>query len=613
MNYLDMNAAPANPSKGAQTPQLTNTEKRVVKMVMDLFYRGKRARADRDNKWDEYRKFYKGEQWLMKRPSYKASPNINIVRATIQTILPILTDTSPGFDVGPREPTDYEFADRLSAAIQVWWERSGMNHTMVEVLMDALMYDAGILKVVWDEDSEEGLGDVRCSVVDPRDIYIPEDAEDFDTKCPWVIERIVMTVGELKRRFPDKAKFIEATGIESDGKDTDTPNTEVMLVSPIDKKSPMGADTESPTSHTLSDDTEVEIYECWLDDHSVEEYMLETEDGVQEPGFKKRYPNGRVVTVVPAKRLLLQDKPSPYRDGRKPYVRFVDTLIPRSFWGEGEVEPLMEIQKLINKNMAVLIDWMNMMTNPVWIVDNESGVDPRRLTNQIGAIITKNKGTEVRREQAPSMPPQMFELYQSFRSLADTFSGVHDVTQGRKPAGVTAAEAINELQEAAQTRIRLKERNLQVSLVRLGYLVVSRILQFYNEPRMVKITGMDPTAKPEFLEFYVNGDGEAQDYSITQREWVFDEATNSYAPTEWQDINNTSKGSFDISVKAGTSLPFMKARRTDLAMQLFKMNVIDEKELLKTLDWPDAEQVLRRKEEAAQEEQAAQPPQGAPA
>lgn len=613
MAYREMNEGVSPQDKTGTDPHHTSAEKKDVKMVLDLYATGKKVREEHDTKWDTYKKFYKGDQWLQKRPSYKSNPNINIIRSTLQTVLPILTDTSPGFDVGAREPSDYKFSDVLSKAIKTWWERSGMDHTIVEVIMDALMYDAGILKCVWDSEAEEGLGDIRCMAIDPKCIYVPRDAEDFDTKCAWVIQKLYMSVGELKRRFPDKAEYIDAaSGTNSEQSIEDKGGSgEIVVVSPTDKKSPMLDETKDPSGGDI-DSKQLEVLECWLDDYSVEEYELEKDDGKVEKGFKRKYPTGKVVTVLADKRLLLQAKQNPYKDGRKPFVRFIDTIIPRSFWGEGEIEPLIEIQKLINKNMSVLIDWMNMMTNPVWIIDNESGVDPRRLTNQIGAIITKNKGSEVKREQAPSMPPQMFELYQSFRALADTISGVHDVTQGRNPGGVTAAEAINELQEAAQTRIRLKERNLQVSLTQLGYLVVSRVLQYYNEPRVIKISGESEI--PDYMEFYVEEDQDGM-YSMSKRDWKFDPTTKTYFRREWEQPENPSKGTFDIVVKSGTSLPFQKSRMDQLARMMYKDGLIDQEEVLATMDWPRSEEVMRRMKEEKESEmkaqQAQQPPPGA--
>jgi hypothetical protein len=51
-------------------------------------------------------------------------------------------------------------------------------------------------------------------------------------------------------------------------------------------------------------------------------------------------------------------------------------------------------------------------------------------------------------------------MLQSFQQMTDTVSGIHDITQGRNPSGVTASRAIAQLQEASQQVIRVKEREV---------------------------------------------------------------------------------------------------------------------------------------------------------
>jgi hypothetical protein len=195
-------------------------------------------------------------------------------------------------------------------------------------------------------------------------------------------------------------------------------------------------------------------------------------------------------------------------------------------------------------------------------------------------------------------------------SLADQQSGVHDVTAGRKPTGVTAAAAIQELQDAAQTRIRLKERNLQAALVQMGNMIVSRMLQFYTSPRVVRITGAQ--GWPEFYEVYFSRT-EYGNYKANRKTYEFAPATRQYnAVGDWSEVGE-SKGEFDIEVQAGTSLPFMKQRRSQLAMNLYSASppAIDQEALLKTVDFPDYQEVMRRMQGQQANTQAQQGQQGA--
>lgn len=583
----------------------SNYDNKEYNSVMSLFEKAKVARAKHDCNWQKWRDFYDGKQWGdSKRPSYKSSPNLNIVRSTVETVLPIMTDTSPGFDIVPQEPNDFAFADILSKTQQSWWSRHGMDHKIVEVIKEALITDVGILKVVWDDSYNMGLGDCVVTLVDINNIYVDPNAEDFDRKCNYVIERQYKSVNELKRLFPDMADKIQSSGGTGDtSKSGNVNTTEITLVSPVDKK---GSYNNAPSSSD-NNNGDIEVFECWIKDDTLEDEQKE--DGTVIKKYK--YPRGKLVTIIPGQKLVLQSVENPYMDGKWPYTRVVDNINSRSFYGTGEVEPLSEIQKLINKTSSVIFDYLNTMTNPVWIIDTQSGVDPDLLTNQVGLIISKQQGTEVRRESPPPLPPQVFELYSLLQSLADQQSGINDVTQGRKPTGITAAEALQTMQEAAQTRVRLKERNLQTSLAKLGSLVISRFLQYYTEPRMVRLVGEDYKGKyPKYIEWYINTDDTGNNSYISRSHIVTDTQNGPViSVSDWSTvpISSVSSDNFDILVVGGTSLPFLKQKRGDLALKLFNSQVIDREELLKALDWPRREEITRRMEQAAQQ-QAQQAP-----
>lgn len=564
-------------------------EQREAEMVLRLYERGKKSREQFDKDWTKFKDFYEGRQWDQRRPSYKASPVANICRQTVQTILPILTDAQPGFNIGAKEPSDYDFADFFSEIVPTWWQRGDMNLKLLDPLMDEMIYGIGYAKVVWDPEAEEGAGDVVVGVVDPTMLYFPEGAKSFEDGCPWVIQEIWKPLGEIKRKFPDRAELIQASGKQPNDNTVPYNTGDAILSSPIDRKAPENA---RPIDAGGSSDSEmVCILEAWMDDYSIEEY--EAEDG--ERKTKLKYPAGKVVKVLKEQKVLLESVANPRKDGRKPFVRFIDTVKARSFVGEGEIGPLMETNKLINKSLAHIVDSMNMTSNPVWVTDTNSGVLPQDITNQIGLVITKNPGTDVHREPGLNIPPFVLDFYNMMMSLASMDSGIHDVTQGRKPQGITAAAAINDLQEAAQTRLRLKERNLQVALTQMGYLVVATMMQYYKEPRVVKLTGKK--GWPEYMEFYLKEDDEGKTRYV-KRKYTKSPDNNKFVAEENWTEGEPSKGLFDIEVVSGSSLPFMKEKRSQLALTLFDKQVIDKKELLEILDWPRKDEILRRDEEA---------------
>lgn len=625
-----------SPKAGPSPDRKPDDKDDLVQTIKKMHLRFKQARAQRDSKWGEYWDFYNGKQWPVKRSANRASPNVNVIRSVVQTVLPILTDTSPSFGLLARDPSDFDFADLLTEVVRKWWGKRSMNHVLVESLMDACVVDVGILKVVWNDELDDGMGDVEVTVRDPSCVYVPETAVDFDRNCPVVIDEFYLSRGRLCMKFPDyrdEIKNAPVYGQKSvdESKDSDM---RVKVVSPVDRDQP-GPDNKEANTGLLKANDELRVWEVWLDDDTVIEEEEIDQDGDSQTVLKKKYPHGRVITMLPDANCVVQDIENPYRDGDKPFVRLVDTLIPRCFYGDGEVAPLMESQKLVNKVFATLMDWANLMSNPCWVVDNTSGVDPDMLTNDMGQIIVKNPNTTVQRLDAPPIPPQMFELYHTLMQLLDQQSGVHEVTQGRKPVGVTAAQAIETLQEAAQTRIRLKERNLLVSLQRLGRLIVSRMLQYYTEPRVIELTGRDDLQSrwPSYIKFYVehvveqtgedgktywapSAEGGADiSYRPMTQKIEYDEGTEQYVEEDVKE-GSPSIGQFEIEVTTGSSMPYLKEQRSQLALRMFENKAIDRQALLEVTEWPEKEQILNRireEEESAKQAQSQQaPPQQPP-
>lgn len=598
--------------KQIKNHEQSEEDRKVYEFANQLWEWSKQSRKEFDARWDEYLNFREGKQWKRRPPMYRAAPNINVIHSVCETIKPILTDTQPGFDVIPQQPEDYTFSDTLSSVQRDWWNRRGMDLTVSDLIDDALTYDAAYIKCIWNPELERNAGDSECYIPDPRNIWVNDGAIDFISGCQWVIERITKPVGQLRQMFPDKAHLIKPSGNKEPDRELmgRAMSGSVTLVSPVDRKAPSGiAKDMGFQSGGIDDYKNVEILEVWVTDDTVEEYQMTVKgkDGGEDQTVtetRRKYPNGRLITILPGCKVVLQDAESPYNDGRFPYVKYVANRKSRKFYGFGAVSPLIETQELLNKSAAVIVDYLNTMANPCWVVDANSGVDPEMLTNQIGLCVVKNPGTDVRREAAAPLPKEVFSMYQMWQQLADQISGINDVTQGRRPQGITAAEAIQTMQEAAQTRIRLMERNLQVALSRLGELVISRIMQFYSEPRVVRIAG-DDTQWASFFEFYIETSPDGL-YQMHRNDYTYDEQTKQYSPRGWKSVGRPTKGLFSVQVHGGTSLPYLRERRGELAMRLRQMQVIDDQELLESLDWPRREEIEKRMSEAKQQQAQAQ-------
>ena len=280
-----------------------------------------------------------------------------------------------------------------------------------------------------------------------------------------------MPLSEIVRKWPEKGPLVNPDPAYSDLTDEDLYNADVDR--------PIVSTTGGPVS---DDGHRAMVLECWLKDDS---YELREEMGVDEkpiivPRFL--YPRGRLIIV--ANGVVLVDDHNPYRDGEFPFVSMSGYETDDSPWDMGEVEQLEPIQRVINILESRFVDNARLMTNTVWVKSEDAGIAADKITNEEGAVYTiKNPRARFERVPPQPLPQHYFTLYQQLQRNMETITGIHDITQGRRPVGITAATAISLLQEASQARIRDKAKNMEDAIRHLGtdavtYCTVLRLSEF---------------------------------------------------------------------------------------------------------------------------------------
>jgi hypothetical protein len=186
-------------------------------------------------------------------------------------------------------------------------------------------------------------------------------------------------------------------------------------------------------------------------------------------------------------------------------------------------------------------------------------------------------------------------------------AGTHDVSNGETPGSVTAASAIEALQDAARTRIKQKQRNLDATIKDWGQQYADIILEKYSKPRVVRVTNDQGAA--EYFRFSVDqGSPEDPRKKATIRPYNRDEVGNLLPANEVQEMYITDR--FDVIVNTSSSLPFAKAKQEERALNLFDRGIIDEEEVLTTLDYPNKTAVLSRLQQRKEAEAQAAALQG---
>ena len=521
----------------------TDKEKKLCEWVYSKFKQSYVAKAPLMKKWQEYMSAYEGTYFKNEsRPDYKSNQVSNLVFSTIEAIRPIMTDNNPKFIAVPTSPEGQEFSTDVQMALDFEWEREKLATKLPAQLIPMLVYGTAVWFVQWNGKEGE-YGNINIKPIDPFNIFPDPLAENIDNS-EYIVYATYKNANQLKQMFPNKASAIEGSRINMS-----------ELVANRDE-------------NDSQEENQVLVLEMWCRDWTTMDENVKDEQVL-------KYPKGRVITCLPELGIILDDKKNPYKDGKFPFVLMKNYDVPFKFWGVGEVEQILSPQIYINELTNQIIDNAKSTANMQWIIDKNSGIGQGKLTNRPGLVIRKNPGSEVRRDTPPPMPTYVRETIDVMKADIQDISGVLDTLKGEKQTGVVAASAILALQEASQSRIRLKIKIMESNLSELANMVYSRMQQFWKLDRWVRITDIE--GNPLFRE-------------IGQR---------------------VLQNDYDLKVQAGSTMPVNKNAMMDLMIRLAQTNaedglpVVDRKAILEYLPVGDKKAITERFSElqAKQEQQ----------
>lgn len=522
-----------------------------VRKIEQAWHKARAFRSNSDKDWAAWDRYYLGHHWNKPRAPWKSKPVKNFIFSHVETIIPIMTDSAPQVSIIAFEDGDAQIAEILAQISRRVWVDQDMDLKLPAVLKNTLLYGTGFLKV-WFNPNLGPFGDVAISIVDTRHIYPSPGAQSLDD-ASYVIFAANVPLSLVISMYPEAEQAHRSgrlkTGVWDESLTVDKPvNSEMNSVS-FSNTTIQTTDGTSTTQFTHIP--------------RVGSAAMDRDDMVTLVEYWESTPEGKFVTVV-ANAIKLKGPYRPFKHDYYPFVKFDDYVITGNFWSMGEVQQLVPIQDFINERNSQLQDIIKITANPQFIADFNSGINTKALTNRPGAFLLKNQGTEARWNTPPQIPTALFDVQELDKRDFDTIGGVQDVTQGRRPVGIEAASAIVELQEAAQTRLRHKTRNMEAALRRLGLLVVGLVQQFYTEERAVRVVGSQTmAAKPVHINVPVE-DGQGG----------------------IQRLNDVSVGQYDIEIGVGSTLPVSKGRLFTQYLQMYRDGLVDQRAVLEVTGMP---------------------------
>lgn len=576
-------------------PEQSPEHQETVKMVMKLFEKAKRHKDKYSRNWLHYYKMYRGDQWDgIKMPRYRQKEIVNMIFGAVNSGLALQTDARPRITFIPTEPQDTEFADVLNQLAEFDWESDNWLETLTEVILDGYLYGIGFSQQGYDPEAMEGVGTATYASEDPFYCFPDPNASKINCKDSefFIVAKPVDTK-RLKRDYPEFADLIKSDVNDFVHSSKTALNDFKLRVQATDREMPDISQIDS-----YQDDGEMTMcIEVWLKPYDTKEIEIETgetdENGnpILAKMEQKIYPNGRKLKI--ASGLLLEDGPLEFDHQNFPFAKYINRCLPREFYGISEVEQLESPQRVFNKLVNAALEVMNYMGNPIWVVSTDSGINPHKLVNRTGLVVEKSPGSEARREPGVQLSPSALSLIDRFENYFNNVSGQSDISRGQTPGGVTAASAIEQLQDAARTQVRQKQRNLDMYLRDVGRQYADIILEKYSAPRVIRVTGEKDDVK--YFKMHIQ-----RDKATGQKRATIQDMQTNMMKTYLID------GKFDVRVNTGSSLPFTIAERENKVFALFDRGIIDPEEVLDALEYPNREEILNRLAERQQAEAAAQ-------
>lgn len=600
-----------------------DTEKRnMVKFITErLFKQAKDWKSyyagDKQAKWIDDIRFVKGIQWPALRPQEKTSVVINRIWSNIQKELPFMTDRMPKLYIDPTEPADKPIADIIKQIIETQWVERDMERKIPEGTLHAKEVGTTFYRPFWNNQLANGLGDIDCEALDPLECFPFAYTDELTSeKCEGFIWARNVALGWIKKNY-EKDGWRVKSQVDSTIPDRAKESNMASDENQVRQVSDMGAGSNYTASETNylpstgtsladSDLQRVTLIKCYLRDGTTQD-VEEVKDGKKVKSKKAVYPNGRMITLAGG--IILEDEPFAFEFF--PYVEQRNYIQPGEFWGESDVKQIKDNQKLYNKILSMLTDALKRGIYTTKFIQTGSGIDADNFYVTSDAAYDTKIPNPVTELAPQALPPQAFAFPQSIEMAIEKTFGIGDLGSVGNPSDLPSGRSLSEYQEATQTRLRQKIRNLEYTVRKIGKAWVEMILKNYTEDRVMRLFNSN-TQSSEYVFVFREENPQKSQLIKQQKQQEIIEGTEQKDQTgkpvpgsgqpKYKHVINLAevKGEFDLTVATGSTVSVSKHATFDQAAVLFKLGAIDRTALLEAAEFPNRVDIIKRMDQQQQ-------------
>ena len=569
----------------ANLPQPSGDERVLIRFLdqVDGEVKAYRASNRLEQRWETWRKFRDGEAWSSAgEPIFMA----NLVGNFIERKIAALTQAQPDIRVSSRNPLYQLTATILTKTIQAVLAEQSFDARIESASDFAATYGYVGMQTVWDPAADYGQGNIILEPLDPRRFAIDHRVKDVTDlqKAQYIRIDTPMPLTHVRQMWPGRGGLVKPdptiTNLNTPGRNTGA----TWWGSPTKRPIWQAGSTAGPYEWTT-----ISEYWCASDQRDVQ----------GDPEF----PAGRRI-VRGTGNVVLSDDPNPYWDGLWPLDIWDWRVNHDSVMGRSDVSEVAKLQETINRIGNAITENI-ILSAAITVIADYNALKPedwKKLDNRAARILKKFPGREVTFVPPPPIPGQYLQFVSMLTGLMETLLGVPPSMQGKRQEGVIASSAVEGLMIAAETLIRATARRLEYVIERIGFKMISRVIQFYTSDRVMLLTGPGQ---------------EWQEYTFRRSEMLKplmdgqDPATGEpLSEAEREEKLREFFTNFRFKVTPLSSMPQNRIQRGLMALQLFQAGLVDQEEVLKFVEWPDWENVMKRVQQKQATGQLAMPGMG---
>jgi hypothetical protein len=429
-------------------------------------------------------------------------------------------DNYPEIICLPRAQDDEQAAKTLNSVIPCIHKRNGFIRTYSDEQLDKFVGGCGCYAVLWDKTAENGLGDIAISRVDILNLFWEPHIENIQDSANVFFARYYDEEG-IRKVYPELESVSTASLglVEHETYDnSNKSNDKVILIDWYYKKNG-------------------ELHLCkFVGDHIL--YSSENEG-------KPIYDHGKYPFIL------------------EPMFRLRDTPV-----GFGFMDVVRAPQNQLDELKHDMLVNIKVNSQPRVYANTGVGVNNDDMTDLDKTVIEVNGQLQgnIAPVESKELASGAWSLYDRLSNEIKETSATNDASNGASAAGVTSGSAIAALQEAGGKVSRDSNKLAQEAMTELAQLEIELMRQFYNLPRIFRITGENNQTTYEEFD---NTDLRKQPLT--------------YTDTDGQTVNYTDEDGnilerlpiFDIDVKAQKASPFATAAQNEMMMNLFQMGAFN--------------------------------------